>query len=469
MTLTPQEQRDLIVAALPSATDASTNAPQPSRLFAPSGHRSALDPAVTLVRGGRGVGKTVWFLSLQQKSLRELAAKEYRLPSLAELEVHPGYGSLLEPRYPGPGMIGRLLAEGRSEHVWQAVCMHALSDPDPNVAPDWIDLVRNLGTQPDLFETFIGNFDRLNTGRTHLIVFDALDRMSSDPEITNDLTIGLLKTALELRTRTRHIRAKVFARPDLLPHRLPFADSSKLIAGEVELRWSPTNLYGLLFTLMANAEHEAAKDFRSDGDWHQIAADVWRDANLAGDASRQIPVWATLASPFMGTNKKRGRTYAWLPTHLADGLQQASPRSFLSALRTAADDSIQERSGHAQALHWESIRVGVQAASKIRVNEIREDIPWMERVFEPLDRMAVPAPESDVLSRWEGANNLEPSLGDDDSEVRVGPRRWGGPELIEELAQLGVMTRRRDGRIDVPDVYRLAFGITRKGGVPRMV
>ncbi|WP_261400515.1 hypothetical protein [Streptomyces salinarius] len=29
------------------------------------------------------------------------------------------------------------------------------------------------------------------------------------------------------------------------------------------------------------------------------------------------------------------------------------------------------------------------------------------------------------------------------------------------------MRRRRDGRIDLPDVYRIAFGVGHKGGVPR--
>jgi hypothetical protein len=36
------------------------------------------------------------------------------------------------------------------------------------------------------------------------------------------------------------------------------------------------------------------------------------------------------------------------------------------------------------------------------------------------------------------------------------------------MIDLGVMRRRRDGRIDLPDVYRIAFNIGRKGGVPRV-
>jgi hypothetical protein len=33
---------------------------------------------------------------------------------------------------------------------------------------------------------------------------------------------------------------------------------------------------------------------------------------------------------------------------------------------------------------------------------------------------------------------------------------------------LGVMRQRKDGRIDLPDVYRIAFSIGRKGGVSKV-
>ncbi|MEW2069079.1 hypothetical protein [Streptomyces sp. NPDC007346] len=40
--------------------------------------------------------------------------------------------------------------------------------------------------------------------------------------------------------------------------------------------------------------------------------------------------------------------------------------------------------------------------------------------------------------------------------------------LLEELTELGVMTRRSGEAIDLPDIYRLVFDISRKRGVPRM-
>ena len=42
-----------------------------------------------------------------------------------------------------------------------------------------------------------------------------------------------------------------------------------------------------------------------------------------------------------------------------------------------------------------------------------------------------------------------------------------GEQVLRTLIELGVMSERSDGRIDVPDIYRYGFGILRKGGVKR--
>lgn len=39
--------------------------------------------------------------------------------------------------------------------------------------------------------------------------------------------------------------------------------------------------------------------------------------------------------------------------------------------------------------------------------------------------------------------------------------------MLHTLIELGAMSERDDGRIDVPDIYRYGFGILRKGGVKR--
>jgi len=57
----------------------------------------------------------------------------------------------------------------------------------------------------------------------------------------------------------------------------------------------------------------------------------------------------------------------------------------------------------------------------------------------------------------------------DPSRVRTGPRNLHDfGKLVDELIAVGVLTRRANGRIDMPDVYRIAFQIGRRGGVPRL-
>ena len=60
----------------------------------------------------------------------------------------------------------------------------------------------------------------------------------------------------------------------------------------------------------------------------------------------------------MGTNRRRGKTYTWLPNHLADAKGQVSPRSFLIAVREAQRETLTR--GHREVLHWEGIKRGVQ-------------------------------------------------------------------------------------------------------------
>ena len=91
-----------------------------------------------------------------------------------------------------------------------------------------------------------------------------------------------------------------------------------------------------------------------------------------------------ISGPWMGRNARRGFPYTWIPNHLGDAEGRVSPRSFLDALRTAAEDTAERHPEHPHALHFDSIKRGVRAASEVRVTELREDYPWVHLVLEPL-------------------------------------------------------------------------------------
>jgi hypothetical protein len=112
----------------------------------------------------------------------------------------------------------------------------------------------------------------------------------------------------------------------------------------------------------------------------------------------------------------------------------------------------------------------VQKASQIRVAQVNEDIPWVKTAIEPLRNLQVPIEQQDIIDRWTKAKLCAALAAHDDSDdSRTGPVHPDNPaKLIEELTTLGIMTRRANGKVDLPDVYRIAFDLGRKGGVPRV-
>lgn len=482
--LSPHEYRTLIRHAVSSTVDADTAAPDFVSLFTPDSHRLALDPDVTLVRGARGVGKTVWFKALQDDTLRLLAADAYNLSALRSVRALSAYGSERNPEsYPGPAVLRRLLNDGAEPRsIWTAVALNGLGEPEVLRLGSWAERVKWVADSPEKLELALATADRRagDERQTTLFLFDALDRLHENRQQADRLVSGILHVALDLRLSTRHLRAKIFIRPDMLENSsLQFADASKLVANAADLAWSETNLYGLFFHYMGNAQIAEAVRFRattSPPDWRALG-DGRRHVppdSLTSDKLRQREILTEIAGPYMGMNHRKGHTYSWLPNHLMDGAELVSPRSFLSALSTAAEISNSNYGGHDRALHYDAIRAGVQAASRIRVTEIREDIPWVAKAVEALSGLQVPMEREIIRERWQSngfwdditaGSTDSPS---NDQQVRTGPEANDTDGLIEELRELGVMSYRTDGRIDLPDVYRIAFDIGRKGGVPRI-
>lgn len=485
--LSVEEYRDLLSAALPEATDADTAEPNVRSLFTPDTHRAALYVDSTVVRGGRGVGKTFWYRSLLDETLREVAAQEYGIERLRRVKVSRGYGASVEPDlYPGSGTLRQLVEKGVPPYdVWYSVLLTAFGQPELRELREWEDRALWVRNNPGMVERTIQRVDREAQEQrvTHLVLFDALEHLHRVRSQADKLVGGILELALAMRLGTRNIRFKVFIRPDMYDGALlHFPDASKLTSNAAALTWSRANLYGLLFHTMGNHDGEFADRFRRlTGGW-QSEADGRRHvppALLSGDEQFQAEQFTRIAGPYMGSNFRKGHTFTWLPNHLMDGVEQVSPRSFLSALQKALSETRDQYAGHEFALHHEGIRRGVQRASETRVTEVSEDMPWVRLAIEPLAGHQVPVEQEKVEALWEEhrladalrklAETYAPEDPNDDTLVRTGPRHPEDPALlIEELNSLGVMRRRRDGRIDLPDVYRIAFGVGRKGGVPRV-
>ncbi len=315
--------------------------------------------------------------------------------------------------------------------------------------------------------------------RDSIWLFDALDDAADDAATFYTLVGGLCQLALELRS-FRHLRAKVFLRTDQFEDRRVgrFPDASKLRASTASLRWLTTELYGLLWQLLGNHPLRGA-EYRQDlyttlfehnvkglGREEKLeilklsaAADWMPPPESQFEPAMQERLFHRLTGPFMGESARKGFAYRWLPTHLADARGDISPRSFLSALSTAVAHTMDHHATHEFALHFRSLHAGVHEASRIRVGELAEH-PWVKPLMQPLaGHVAVPFDFTDAEARWHEAGALA------DADVVVSEIDSAN-SARKRLAELGVWREMKTGRIDVPDIYRLGFKLTRRGGVP---
>jgi hypothetical protein len=392
--------------------------------------------------------------------------------------VSPGFGEGNRPAdYPDSSTIERMLDVGLAPfQLWRTVVSWHTWCRAPGGAlsafTDWSERTQWVTAHPEEVARAFAAYDSdlADRGEQHLVLFDALDRTASDWPAIRQLIRGLLQVLLELRSY-RCLRAKAFLRPDMLEDRevTAFPDASKVLATRVDLGWGVLDLYSLLWQRIGNAP-KGASEFRCDcealgsGVWFEVSGTWAVPERLRGDEELQKLVFGRLASPWMGAGKKRGLPYTWLPAHLADAALQVSPRSFLAALHKAAEDTSPNED---RALHYHALQNGVQQASQIRVEEIAEDHPWVPVAVEPLRGLLLPCGFDEIVSRWTGAS-VERRVREAARKARkLPPPRLdlGQVGLRDDLIDLGVLGLMRDGRHNMPDVFRVAFGLGRKGGV----
>lgn len=106
------------------------------------------------------------------------------------------------------------------------------------------------------------------------------------------------------------------------------------------------------------------------------------------------------------------------------------------------------------------------------IEEIAEDYPWVKPLLEAARGAVVPITADELSKRWDSEclgrmqraaaerNKLPPRRFSSD------PFRRDSPEaLLDDLVELAVLYRTKDNRLNIPDIFRVGFGIRRRGGV----
>jgi len=456
--------REAVLSSLPR-DPFQTQAPPARYIFLPPSHVAALEPDNMLVVGARGTGKSFWWHVLADDDLRLAVADALRRPDLALTITKPGWSD--NPTLsPNVAEIGALLPRCGPDALWRAVFIQRLANRPGETTfalTDLADVARDPEELPRLLRTI--EDENLREKKRELVLFDQLDRTAFDPATRLTLLRSLLRMTLDLRS-TRTLRAKVFVRPDMLeiPEVTAFPDGSKLLYSAVCLEWSTADLYGVLWQYLANADTGADEFVRVVADEgfapRVVEGTRFLPRELQRDAEPQRRLFERMASPFMGADRRRGETFSWLPKHLGDAFARVSPRTFLTALRRAAE--LNESLAGGVVFHHTGIKEGVVQASELRVRELAEDFPWIRIAMEPLRGSNVPIAWDEVRACWEREGVLSRVLRSERPPAGVGA---DPAELRDALVAIGVLRKHTSGRLDLPDVYRLAFGLGRKGGV----
>jgi hypothetical protein len=467
-----QVLRETLRNLQPGSAHQAQNPPSPSTIFAPLLHANALDPQRALVIGNRGVGKSFWSSVLTHQKTREAVAPSYpRLPLKriqAVLGFHEDAGKDEGPA-PSPDVLKSLYVAGHQpEAIWRGVLLKGLRSELSLDLPDTLrEIIAWNAADVERSELVLRNADRtfLDDRRIFLVVFDALDRLGRDWDFIKPLTQGVLRLALEMRG-FRAMKAKVFMRIDQSKDDslFRFADASKLRSDAVSLVWRREELFGLLYKYISGDATVRPSLLRLAGsEDDDSVAD-----QLLGDEKLQEQLFHRLAGEYMGAGPKRGRTYTWIYDHLADTFGETSPRSFITAIQKSAQHRPQPQS---TAIDHAGIRAGVQDASAVRVRELKEDYDWIDKVLGALVGLEVPCEPLAFVKRWKERDTVREIRSDAEAQSRLLPIEILGnsenPEtaLLRALANIGVAEFRTETRLNVPDIFRVAAGIKRRGGV----
>ena len=486
----PAWLRDLLLSALPEETSLHGNVPEARFVYLPASHRKALEPNASVVVGLRGAGKSFWWAALQDSKIRSLVSHLAPHAGVSEkMHVAVGFGETAPgpDTFPGRETLEKLLSDGVAARlIWRTVvAYHADTKDSPlRVLPTWQERIYWVTNNPEIVDQRLAERDEAfaEAHTWFMVLFDALDRSASTWKNMNRLIRGLLETARDFRPY-RRLRVKCFLRTDQLDEGevADFPDASKVLASSVELTWTREDLFGLLWQYLGNASHKGAEHFVQISEAHFGIR--WEDTQVGDvrvrrvapsciyDEAAQRQLFHSIAGEWMGRDWRRGFPYTWIPNHLADAGGNVSPRSFLAALRAAAQDTNERYPAHDTALHYESIKRGVQRASSIRVRELTEDYPWVHALMEPLSGVVVPCDFAEVALRWKEARAIEAlrKSAQRDEEKRLPPAHLemgvDANGLRRDLEELGIFRRTHDGRVDIPDVYRVGYGLGRRGGV----
>lgn len=450
-------------------------------------HFRVLDPDVRIIIGDKGAGKTQLFRALEiprgRKALIKLAqGKGLPIPPLDKTTWLVGFQTS-GMDFPPSGVMENF-ARGKESSTlqifWLALLLRvllqsekisktALNTPlqEAVMSSSWNleELKNRVSTGEGIVFSLLDSFETELNNRDEFVFvsYDELDRVSpGDWEALKTILRGLIQFWAAYGRRWKRIRPKLFLRRDLYQRAALFGpDIAKIASNRAELLWQIHEFYGVLFKRLIN--DEAFFDYLEPEKQLPFSenSSLGKMPKVKQEDDYRIPI-NRLLGEHMGTEHTKGLTLRWLPNHLKDGHGRIYPRPLLRLLEEAAELELRDRKakGKSQLIHHTALRGALDRVSEFRVQELaQEEFLWIETIRKNFEgqKLSVPGERKMFIKaldiNWSTLQNRPPDI--------------EATALFDYLVELGIFTNRRDGRVDVGDLYLRGFHLMRKGGVAR--
>ncbi len=449
-------------------------------------HDRLFDPQVMIIRGARGAGKSMLF-----HVLRALAEKGLPLTALfprARVQEPTWIEGFAETgmRHPATHIVEEFVKSASDEELRTFWTLHLTlcvlhqfeptlfeGQPEGSRSTKWLkephQIRQWLQLGPHSENRFVTGLDQIETAladdkRQIFVTYDHLDKIGlHDAEVRARATSSLLSLWLSLGNRYRMLRPKIFLREDLFERSAhQSADASKLRGRSLSLTWDTQALYRMLVRHMA-AESPALAAWIQKGKHgvplteHPTFGLMPPDHLPEDGAISQRKLVERIVGPHMGKGPTAGIPYRWIPGRLQDAHKVVVPRSVLTLFAIAAEKALSNgpQATSTRLLHPDELRGAIEGTSRQHVNQTAEEHLVVMRLENLRGRVLLLDRDETVEALARPRPGLRDGFGED------------GEWVLDELLRIGIVRRRHDGRLDVPDIYRFAFGLKRKGGVAR--
>ncbi|MFM9952107.1 MAG: P-loop ATPase, Sll1717 family [Saprospiraceae bacterium] len=429
-----------------------------NNFFPRKDYKFIFDKTKYLILGEKGAGKTALYAVLGEHDYAKALAVFCDANS-DELQVTEWVKGM-DRNYPDKAVFDNL-DEVQDKYLrifWKRMLLKSLKGEKVN-ATQWESFLNDNNSANELVinaELLALNDSLSQNNRIVTVVYDYLDVLISEQnKLRGRLISALLEVWRDAYNRYQNIRTKIFLRKDIFEREVNLTDKVKFNNHKAEITWEYDQLLNVVWKRIwhSNLTHGTLMEEWFDEIPH---TDLGETLGFLPGALEQDnrEILKKLLGEYMGGNNK-AFPYNWILYHVSDTKRKIQPRSLLNLFSETANKQLEKGTQPGETLFQPRfMEFANEEVSKRRVQDIREEYPLLEPVFDNLKNYLEQFPVEE--------SQLDEALG----KLQINLEVVEIKRVLEEIGVLYEYKFHRKGsekRYHIPDLYLIGMGLKRKG------